>query len=188
MRQVRVAWRAPALLLVVLAVALVPANAARAELAGTSTPDVAVAATASSWAAVATTASGAPYTPKALVLSFAKNGGSPPAAKYFYVANTGSLSLVTGTYSVVASPTVTTLVESCSKTWNESTGTCSGGSITTVVNSTASPATAARCPAAVGSTIRLRARINTSIAGTTSVTLGVTLTRASARAAMTTTD
>lgn len=173
--------------LLVAAAALGQAGEARAGLKGTSKPSGAVTATASSWAALATTQAAAPYTRQALVLSFAVNGSSAPVAQYFNVTNLGTLTLLTGTYSVVASPVVTTLVESCSATWTEGTGACSGA-ITTVVGSTASPATTARCPAAVGSSIRLRARITASIASTTSVTVGVTLTRSQARAATTSTS
>lgn len=134
-----------------------------------------------SWGAVATTKTAAPYGSGPLQLNFRPLDTRP---QYFSVANTGTLPLIAQTLRA-ATDSSSAAIEACSTTWDEITGSCLSGTITTVV-STATGSGSAVFPAPLpdrGSLIRLRALlVGSNLLGTT-VTIRVDVTRAQARAA-----
>ncbi|MEN8582820.1 hypothetical protein ABFP37_08950 [Burkholderia sp. RS01] len=136
------------------------------------------------WSAVATTAGAAPFGTGALALTFTAAGTD---RQYFNVVNTGTLSLTGETFTATTTRS-SAAVERCSTTWDESTGTCPSGTITTVMNTGASP-TALNAPlAATGTKIRLRVRITAAIQRDSTITIGVTVSRSQVRTANTTTS
>jgi hypothetical protein len=171
---------------------LVCASLTPAEAASTAQASSAgVAASSGAWGAVATTNTAAPYGTGALVLSFPNAGtnGQPSyPPQFFTVGNTGTINLTAATYTATGTPaTASFTIESCSGAWNETANTCPG-TITTVITTAMSPQTSTAVPAGAGQSIRLRAKVTGTIAKFTvpSLTLGVSVTRAQARAATTT--
>ena len=125
--------RGPAAALALAAVVVIgwmlPTSAAASGLAGRVTASETVAS--GSWAAVATTATSAPYGTGALNLTFTGSGGPPPAAQYFSLVNTGTLALTGATVSLSVTPGTNTVLEVCTTLWNA--GNCLGGTITTLL-------------------------------------------------------
>lgn len=157
-----------------------PASAAAAATAFTSSP--AQAADSGSWSVVSTQLSASPYVKAALSLTFAKNSVTP---QYLWSVNTGTLPLVGTTYTLTTS-SAAIKVEGCSTTWNESTGACTSGTITSIVTTLTSPIStllAVAVPQAVGSRDRLKVTPTVTPSVATTVTLSVTVSRAQARAA-----
>jgi len=143
--------------------------------------------TSGSWSAVASKTSTAPYPTGALTLTFTKNGTNPPASQYFYGINSGSLDLIGATLTLAVSPSASATIEDCTTTWNTTNDTCPGGTIVTVLSTTTSTSTTVTIPdVPSGVFYQLRARITTAITQTTTVTVGLSVTRAQARAATTT--
>lgn len=140
------------------------------------------------WAAVATTASAARFGTGALSLNFT-GIGSFLTPLYFNVANTGTLPLI-GEIVSATTTNAPAVIEACSATWNESTNLCPSGTITTVVSTGAAPQTFAAALAATGSIARLRARLTTilDIGQVSTITVGISVTRAQVRAATTQTS
>lgn len=187
----------------------VAAIAAAVLLVCTSTPaEAATAAEASSvsrtvgsgtWGAAATLNTTAPYGTGPLTLTFTNIGspGQPSfTPQYFTVGNTGTLPLTQASYTGTpdAPSAVKFIVESCSTTWNESTGVCQNGTTTQILaaqgGSPAVPVTSTTVPANAGGSIRLRARVTTSGQipnhSTTTLTIDVTVNRTQVRSATTT--
>ena len=162
-----------------------PATAAEVALARHS---AAVGTTSATWAALSTQLSSAPYVPSALALTFAIAVTTPPP-QYFWVVNTGTVSLTHAGYTVTetGSPGVTATVQACvGGTWNETTDACSG-TVTTVATSGAGLTSSTVVPAAPAARVRLRAVV--SGAPTISaavVTTSIAITRTDVRAATTT--
>jgi len=140
------------------------------------------------WAALPTQAASAPYLPAALALTFAVSV-STPAPQYFWVVNTGTVSLTSATYTVTETGVagITATVEACvGGVWNESTNACSGA-VTTVATSGAGATSSAVVPAAPSAQIRLRARVSgPPLATAAVVTTSIAVARGDARAATTT--
>jgi hypothetical protein len=156
-------------------------------------------ASSGTWGAVATLSTAAPYGSGPLTLTFTNLGSAgnpsfPP--QYFTVGNTGTLPLRAASYggSTQAQSTVQFLIESCSATWNETTGACPGGTVTTVLTTPAGtstiPATPGPAPTAAGTGIRLRAKVSLSgnLPNNTTPTLNISITvdRTQVRTATTT--
>ena len=160
-----------------------PGSAAAATKA--SATSVSQAAGSGSWKVVATQLGSAPYVNAALTLTFAKSSVTP---QYLWSVNTGILPLIGTTYTLTTSSTAIKL-ESCSTTWNESTGVCTSGTITSIVTTLTSPistALAAAVPQAVASRDRLKVTPTATPAAATTVTVSITVSRAQARTATTT--
>lgn len=138
-----------------------------------------MAATSGRWGAVATTSTVAPYGSGPLALTFTLLGTT---TQYFNVVNTGTLPLTDEIFRATTSGT-SAAVEACSTTWNESTGSCPSGVITTVTTTGAGPTAFAAPLPATGSTIRLRARITGLLLGSTTITISVNVNRTQVRAA-----
>jgi hypothetical protein len=148
-----------------------------------------VATTSGIWAALPTQASSAPYVPVALPLTFAV-AVTTPRPQYFWVVNTGTVSLSSATYTVTETGALglTATVEACvGGTWNETTDACTGGTITTVATSSGGATSSSVVPASPAAQVRLRARVSgpPTVAAAV-VTTSVAVARANARAATTT--
>lgn len=184
------AARTLAALLAVSAVAfagLQPTAATAAEQA-LARHSAAVTTTSGIWAALPTQAASAPYVPSALALTFAV-AVSTPRPQYFWVVNTGTLTLAAASYTVTETGSlgVTATVEACvGGSWNETTDACSG-SITTVATSAGGATTSSVVPAAASAQVRLRARVSGPPAVTAAiVTTSISIPRTDVRAATTT--
>jgi hypothetical protein len=135
---------------------------------------------------VATANTAAPYGTGQLVLTFTNTGnnGQPVfPAKYFTVANTGTLGITGAFYSAAATGSFTIRVEACTSGWNEGADTCAAGR-TTVLDTPASSLLSSTVPAAAGSSIRLRASVTVhpKTPPNPTLTVGVDVTRAQVRA------
>jgi hypothetical protein len=140
--------------------------------------------TSGTWKALPTTLGSPPYLTQSLVLTFALSV-TPPPAQYFWVVNTGSLTLTGATYTVgiTGTPGASASISACvGGTWNESSGACSG-SITTLVTTAAGSAASVVVPAAAGASIRLRASVTSALTLADIVTVGVSVSRSQVRAA-----
>jgi hypothetical protein len=119
---------------------------------------------------------------------------SAPPAQYLSVNNTGSLPLTGATYTMTRSGLIvgTVNVDACvGGTWNESTGACTGGVITSVVTSLNTPksdSATGTFPAAPGGSTRMRVTLSIANASPSTVTLAVSVTRSTQVRAGTTTD
>ncbi len=152
---------------VLLACTSTPAQAAA--IATTSTA-VQQAVGSGTWGAVATQST-APYAPSSVLLTLTfQNYGNPSSPsftlQYFTVGNTGNLPITAANYitSTVAQTSVQFIVESCSTTWNETSGTCPGGTVAQVLATqfgSSSATTPGPAPATPGTGLRLRARVST---------------------------
>jgi hypothetical protein len=159
-----------------------PATAAAATAAAATS--AAQSAGSGTWAIVATKLTSAPYVNAALTLTYAKSSVTP---QYLWSVNTGTLPLLGSTYTLTTT-SAAIKVEGCSTTWNESTGACTSGTITSIVTTLTSPIStllAVAVPQAVGSRDRLKVTPTVSPTVATTVTLGVTVSRAQVRAATT---
>ena len=139
--------------------------------------------TSGTWKALPTTLGSPPYLTQSLVLTFLLGASPPP--QYFWVVNTGSLTLSGATYTVgiTGTPGASASIAACvGGTWNESTGACSG-TITTLVTTATGSAASAVVPAAAGSSIRLRASVTSALTIADVVTVGVSVSRSQVRAA-----
>lgn len=104
-----------------------------------------------------------------------------PPAQYFDAVNTGSITLVGATYSAtvvggnLATPSLK--LESCSATWNETTGSCSGSvtQIGTWTGTTGTPVTSNVVPAAAGARTRIKASISASLSLLTTATISISV-------------
>lgn len=165
-------------LLVLPAVATTAAFAmSRATSSGT------VTASTATWGAVATTASAAPYSSSALVLTYAKNGTKAPAAQYFWLVNTGTLALSSVTGTVTSS--VAGKAETCSGTWNETTGVCVGTVGT--LDTTTAGGTVAAVSLAPGARTRVKASLTAALPpATATMTVSLAVPRTAARPKATT--
>lgn len=169
----------------VQAATVTPATAAEVALARHS---AAVTTRSATWAALSTQLASAPYVPSALALTFAVAVTTPPP-QYFWVVNTGTVSLTRAGYTVTetGSPGLTATVQACvGGTWNETTDACSA-TITTVATSGAGLTSSTAVPAAPSARVRLRAIVSgppTISAGV--VTTSITVARTDVRAATTT--
>ena len=147
-----------------------------------------MASTSGVWAALPTQAASAPYVPTALALTFAV-AVSTPRPQYFWVVNTGTLSLTRATYTVTETGAlgISATVEACvGGTWDESTDACSG-TITAVATSGGGATSSSVVPAAPSAQIRLRARLTGPPAVIAAVvTTSISIARADARSATTT--
>jgi hypothetical protein len=168
---------------VVGSVTCLPVTAGAAGLSGAARGSDKV--TSGSWTAVAATTSTAPYPTGPLTLTFTPNGANPPPAQFFYVINTGTLSLLGATLTMTVAPAgAVGTVEDCTTTWNVTTGACLGGTISSVLTTaTATSITVSVPPAPAGVFYQLRARLSTAITQPVKVTIGVSVTRAQARSA-----
>jgi len=148
-----------------------------------------VATTSGKWAALPTQLGSAPYVPAALTLTFAV-AVTTPRPQYFWVVNTGTVSLTKATYTVTETGAVgvTATVEACvGGTWNETTDACTGGVITTVATSSGGATSSSVVPAAASAQVRLRAKLSGAPAVAAAlVTTSVAVARTDARAATTT--
>jgi hypothetical protein len=164
---------------------IAPATAAEQAVARKT---AAVTTTSAIWAALPTQAGSAPYTPTALALTFAVAATTPPP-QYFWVVNTGTVSLTKANYTVTETGALglTATVQACvGGSWNESTGTCSG-TVTTVATSGGGATSSTVVPASPSAQVRLRAILSGPPALTAAVvTTSITVARADARAASTT--
>jgi hypothetical protein len=137
---------------------------------------------------VAGTSTSAPFGTGQLVLSFTNTGtnGQPVfAAKFFTVANTGSLNITAASYTATATPsTFAFKIEACATGWNEVADTCGGGR-TTVLDTPASSLPSSAVPLAAGSSIRMRASVTAFPKNppNPTQTVGVAVSRSQARAA-----
>jgi hypothetical protein len=142
--------------------------------------------TSGTWKALPTTLGSPPYLTQSLILTFLLGASPPP--QYFWVVNTGSLTLTGATYtlSISGTPGASASIAACvGGTWNESTGTCSG-SITTLVSTAAGSAGSTVVPVAAGSSVRLRASVTSALTVADIVTVGVSVSRSQVRAATST--
>lgn len=118
--------------------------------------------------------------------SFATKGGT--VGNFMSLRNFGTLNnlTVTITLTVTTTGTRTNQLQICSTTWNESTGSCPTGTITTIMTTTSanSPQTVTSypMPIAAGGSVRLRVLDNQS--GHTD-TISISLARVDTRAATT---
>jgi hypothetical protein len=170
----------------VQATAVTAATAAEQALARRS---AAVITTSGVWAALPTQAASAPYVPAALTLTFAV-AAITPRPQYFWVVNTGTLSITRASYTVTETGALglSATVEACvGGTWNETTDACSGGTITTVAASGAGATSSTAVPASPAAQLRLRAVLSGAPAVTVAVvTTSIAVARTDARAATTT--
>ncbi|MGO4856131.1 hypothetical protein [Arthrobacter sp. 2MCAF14] len=180
---------------VLLACTSTPAQAVT--LATTTTASQAV--SSGSWGAVASKSTAAPYGSGPLTLSFTNNGNPAHPSftpKYFTIGNTGTIPITQANYvgTTTAPSTVRFIIESCTSTWNETTGACPGGTVATVLTTpwgtSTIPATSGPAPADSGTAIRLRARItfSGSVPKTPAptLTIGITVDRTQVRTGTTT--
>lgn len=135
-----------------------------------------------SWGAVATTRGAVPYSTDPLALTFTALGAD---RQYFNVVNTGTLPLIGETFTATAT-TGSAAIEACSTAWNESTGSCPSGIITTVTTTGVGPTSFAAPLPTAGSAIRLRARRTSVLQLNLTVTVGVSVDRTQVRMASTT--
>ncbi len=150
---------------------------------------------------MATLRTAAPFGTGQLKLTFRNTGSTTQpsfAPKYFTVGNTGTLPITQASYAgtAVAPSTVQFIVESCSGTWNETTGACQGApgtttaSLTTPWGSSTTSIVSTAVPTGAGTTIRLRARVNVNgtvpNTPTPTLTIGVTVNRTQVRSPTTT--
>jgi hypothetical protein len=167
------------------ATSVTSATAAEQALARRST---AVVTTSASWGALPTQAASAPYVPAALALTFAV-AATTPRPQYFWVVNTGTVSLTRASYTVTetGAPGLTATVQACvGGSWNETTDACSG-SITTVATSGAGATSSTAVPASPSAQLRLRAMLSGAPLATAAVvTTSIAVARTDARAASTT--
>jgi hypothetical protein len=174
---------AAAVTALLLCTSLAPADAAGAAHAASPASTV----SSASWGAVATASTAAPFGTGPLVLTFTNTGnnGQPVfPAKYFTVANTGTLGITGAIYSAAAAPsTFNFRIEACASGWNEAADTCAAGR-TTVLDTPASSLLSSTVPAAAGSSIRLRASVTVhpKTPPNPTLTVGVDVTRAQVRA------
>lgn len=166
-----------------LCTSLAPAEAAGAAHAASPARTV----SSAHWGAVATSSVAAPFGTGQLVLTFSNTGnnGNPVyPAKYFTVANTGTLSIAGASYSATAPTGFTFRIEACSGGWNEAADTCAAGR-TTVLDTPAANLLSSTVPAAAGSSIRLRASVTafTKHQPDPTLTVDVGVPRAQVRAA-----
>jgi hypothetical protein len=153
-----------------------------ANAAGTAQTTSAPAAVSSgSWGAVATTRGSAPYGTAPLALTFTVLGAD---RQYFNVVNTGTLPLIGQTFTATTTAG-SAAIEACSTAWNESTGSCPSGIITTVTTTGVGPKSFAAPLPTAGSAIRLRANKTSGLLSFT-VTVGVSVARTQVRMASTT--
>jgi hypothetical protein len=175
-----------ALIASVEATAVTPATAAEQALARRSS---AVTTTSGVWAALPTQAASAPYVPAALALTFAVSALTP-RPQYFWVVNTGTVSLTRASYTVTetGAPGLSATVQACvGGTWNETTDACSGGVITAVAASGAGATSSTAVPASPSAQLRLRAVLSGAPAVSVAVvTTSIAVARTDARSASTT--
>jgi len=138
------------------------------------------------WAVVPTSASAAPYGTGALTLSFPKAGNAISPPQYFNLANSGNLTATGATYTVSGLDATQATVETCTGgAWNETTGACSGTTVTlvtTTAGTTSGTATSTTVPAATGALLRTRVRpLATSKNATLTYTVSVAVARAQVR-------
>jgi hypothetical protein len=141
----------------------------------------ATAVSSGSWGAVATTSTSPPYGSNPLALTFTLMG---TGTQYFNLVNTGTLPLIGGTITATTTAS-SAVIEACSTTWSESNGRCPSGVVTTVASTGAGPTPYSTPLPASGSSVRLRARI-TGLKLSSTVTIGVEVSRTQARAVTTT--
>jgi hypothetical protein len=169
----------------VQATAVQPATAAERAVARHA---AAVTTTSAVWSALPTQAAAGPYTPSALALTFAAALVTPPP-QYFWVVNTGSVSLTGATYTVTeaGSAGVTATIQACvGGTWNETTDACSGV-VTAVATSGAGATASSVVPATPSAQTRLRAVLSGPPTVTAAVvTTSIAVARTNARSATTT--
>ncbi|QYF91107.1 hypothetical protein [Arthrobacter sp. PAMC25284] len=137
----------------------------------------------------------------ALLLTFPNKGNtsSPSfAPQFFTVGNTGTVLLSKATYTgtTTAPSSVNFVVESCSGTWNETTGACQGtpGTIAPVLTTPTGSSTASvvstTVPEHPDTAVRFRATVkfsgNVPNSPATTLTFGVAVDRTYVRAATTT--
>jgi hypothetical protein len=163
------------------------ATSATAATAATARHASAITTTSAKWAALPTQAGAGPYVQTALILTFASAIVTPPP-QYFWVVNTGTISLSSATYTVTETGAVgvTATVQACvGGSWNETTGACSG-TITTVAASGAGATASAVVPSAPAAQTRLRAILSGAPTITAAVvTTSISVARADARAGTT---
>ena len=155
-----------------LCTSLAAADAASSAQAKTTTT---AAVTSGSWAAVATTATAPPYSTGPLALTFSSLLAEP---QYFNLVNTGTLPLAAVTFEATTTRG-SAVIEACNSTWNELLGTCPTGAITVATSGTGP--TPYTVPLSVGSSVRLRASVSNG--RNLTMTIGVNVARAQARAA-----
>lgn len=174
------------LVLSVEATAVTSATAAEQALARRT---AAVVTTSGVWAALPTQLGSAPYVPTALTLTFAVSALTP-RPQYFWVVNTGTVSLSRASYTVTetGAPGLSATVQACvGGTWNESTDACTGGTITTVATSGAGATSSTAVPVLPAAQLRLRAVLSGAPAVSVAVvTTSIAVARTDARAATTT--
>jgi hypothetical protein len=144
----------------------------------------ALAASTGTWGALPTTASGAPYTPGALTLTFLRNGNKAPAPQYFWLVSTGTLPLTAVTTTLTS--TVAGKAETCSTGWVEATGTCAGTVAT--LDTTTAGGTSTPLSLAAGSRIRVKASLTVGLSGPTTMTVSLAVPRTGTRSGTTTTS
>lgn len=173
------------LLASVEATSVTSATAAEQALARRS---AAVATTSATWGALPTQAATAPYVPAALALTFAV-AAATPRPQYFWVVNTGTVSLTHASYTVTetGAPGLSATVQACvGGTWNETTDAC-GGAVTTVATSGTGATASTVVPASPSAQVRLRAVLSGAPVVTAAVvTTSIAVARTDARAATTT--
>ncbi|MDX6285250.1 MAG: hypothetical protein QOG53_735 [Frankiales bacterium] len=121
---------------------------------------------------------------------------SPSTPQYITVSNTGTLSLLGTTYSIIIAgvSTGTAAIKACSGTWNETAHTCSGSTSTIISGTTAtspvtsSTTTSGQYPANPTNTIRLQVSNSAAVVVALVVTLTLSVSRTQVRAATTTND
>lgn len=144
-----------------------------------------VSASSATWGAVATTASAAPYGSGSLALTFARNGTKAPPPQYAWLVNTGTLAL--SSVSTTVTSTVAGKLETCSTTWVEATGACSG--TVTVLDTTTTGATSRALALAAGTRTRVKASLTASVpTATATLTVSLSVARTGTRAGTTTTS
>jgi hypothetical protein len=173
------------LLASVEATSVTSATAAERALAQRS---AAVVTTSGIWSALPTQLASAPYVPAALALTFAV-AATTPRPQYFWVVNTGTVSLTHASYTVTETGALglSATVQACvGGTWNETTDACSGV-VTTVATSGAGATASTVVPGSPSAQLRLRALLSGAPAVTVAVvTTSIAVARADARAATTT--
>jgi hypothetical protein len=161
-----------------LGVGLSPANAA----VNAGVTSVSQQTGSGSWGAVATAQAAPPYGTGPFLLSFAS--ASLIKYKFFNLANTGTVTLLSASLALTVVPTTATIIiESCSTTWNESLDLCVGGIVRTLVSSATPLVTTMAFPSPSLSSIRLRATLSSLSFVDVAVTVNVSVPRTSARPA-----
>ena len=184
-----------------VAALLVCTSMAAATAASTATaPSPSQAVKTGTWAAVAGQAVDGSSGTGALSLTFRNAGNTSNPSfepQYFNVSNTGSLAISKAAYTgtATAPSSVNFVVESCSGTWNETSGACQGspGTIATVLTtptgSSSTTVVSTTVPEHPGAALRLKATLkfsgNVPSSPATTLTIGVAVDRTYVRAART---